>query len=258
MKINFYKYQGAGNDFVIIDNRDNNIQLSTAQINFLCDRRFGIGADGLMLLENADGFDYKMLYYNADGNESTMCGNGGRCIAAFAKKIEAAQAEQHFIAIDGPHLATIIEADTVALQMKNINHIEIDKEASILDTGSPHFVKFVTKLDGIDVVTAGRDIRNRERFQPKGINVNFVEVVDDKIKVRTYERGVEDETLACGTGVTAAAIAAACNKTGIIETDVEAMGGDLKVRFNKINSNQIEDIWLTGSAKLVFEGEIEI
>lgn len=258
MKIHFHKYQGAGNDFIIIDDRNDVAGLSTAQISFLCDRRFGIGADGLMLLKRADGYDYKMVYYNADGNESSMCGNGGRCIAAFASKIGAAGKEQHFVAIDGPHLANIIDKDQVSLQMKDIDQVTFDDEATIMDTGSPHFVKFVADLDAIDVVAEGRAIRNRERFQPKGINVNFVQVTEKGIRVRTYERGVEDETLACGTGVTASAIAAACNLSGAITTAVKAAGGELEVRFTKHDAQKIDNVWLNGPAQFVFEGEIEI
>lgn len=258
MKIHFYKYQGAGNDFIIIDGRDTALGLSEAQIQFLCDRRFGIGADGLMLLERAEGYDHKMVYFNADGHESSMCGNGGRCIAAFAHMIGATGSEQHFLAIDGPHLAKIIEADQVALQMKDIDRIEFDEEATIMDTGSPHFVKFVADLEAIDVVAEGRAIRNRARFQPKGINVNFVQLTGEGIKVRTYERGVEDETLACGTGVTASAIAAACNLSGDITTVVKAAGGELEVRFTKHDAQKINNVWLNGPAQFVFEGHIEI
>lgn len=258
MKINFFKYQGAGNDFVIIDNRSGNIQLTTAQVNFLCDRRFGIGADGLMLVEQAEGYDYRMVYFNADGNESTMCGNGGRCIAAFTHHAGMAGGEQFFVAVDGPHKANILSEDVVSLQMQDVSQIEIAQDATILNTGSPHFVQFVADVATIDVYKEGKAIRNRAQFQPKGINVNFVMATDTGLKVRTYERGVEDETLACGTGVTAVAIASAADKTGQMTIPVEAMGGMLEVSFEKTDAQHAHNIWLKGPAKMVFSGTIEI
>ncbi|MBL7704379.1 MAG: diaminopimelate epimerase [Taibaiella sp.] len=258
MKIDFFKYQGAGNDFVIIDNRSGAIRLTTAQVNFLCDRRFGIGADGLMLVEQAEGYDYRMVYFNSDGNESTMCGNGGRCIAAFTFHSGLAGAEQFFTAIDGAHKANILPGDLVSLQMQDVEHIDIEDKASILNTGSPHFVQFVEDVAGIDVYTEGKAIRNREQFQPKGINVNFVMNTRAGLKIRTYERGVEDETLACGTGVTAAAIASAAGKTGKMTVPVEAMGGMLEVSFEKTDAQHAVNIWLKGPAKMVFSGTIEI
>ncbi len=256
MEINFFKYQGAGNDFVIIDNRSGTLHLTHEQVALLCHRRFGIGADGLMLLQSEPGFDYRMLYYNADGLESTMCGNGGRCIAAFAYHIGAAGKEQHFMAIDGPHQAIIIEDGEVKLQMTDVQHIEYEEDATILNTGSPHYVHFTSHIDQIDVDKEGRRIRNLERFQPKGINVNFASYHEDHIKIRTYERGVEAETLACGTGVTAVAIVAACGKTGHIHTKVQALGGMLSVSFEKIDNQTVKNIWLQGPAKMVFKGSI--
>lgn len=258
MKINFFKYQGAGNDFIILDNRSGEIQLTTAQVNFLCDRRFGVGADGLMLVEQAGGYDYRMVYFNADGNESTMCGNGGRCIAAFTHHKGLAGAEQYFVAVDGPHKANILSTDMVSLQMQDVARIETADGATILNTGSPHFVQFVEDVAAIDVYKEGKAIRNREQFQPKGINVNFVMATGSGLKVRTYERGVEDETLACGTGVTAAAIASAAGKTGQMTIPVEAMGGMLEVSFEKTEDQQVQNIWLKGPAKMVFSGTIEI
>lgn len=259
MKINFFKYQGAGNDFVLIDNRMNNHALSTEQINSICDRRFGIGADGLMLLQSKEGFDFEMVYYNADGNESTMCGNGGRCIAAFAHHIAVAGKEQYFIAIDGPHHAKIKAQDLVSLEMIDVNKIDIQADACILNTGSPHYVQFVPEVKDLDVFNLGKSIRNQVQFAPNGINVNFAKVIDNEnIAIRTYERGVEDETLACGTGVTATAIAASCNEMGKISKKVHALGGTLQVNFEKIDQQTIKHIWLTGPAKLVFEGTIDL
>jgi diaminopimelate epimerase len=259
MKINFFKYQGAGNDFVLVDNRANKYQLTTAQIKFLCDRRFGIGADGLMLLQSKEGYDFEMVYFNADGNESTMCGNGGRCIAAFAYFLGLAQKELYFIAVDGAHRAKILAEDMVSLEMIDVDKIDIQSDACILNTGSPHYVQFVPEITNLDVFTLGKTIRNQEVFAPKGINVNFAQVIDNNtIAIRTYERGVEDETLACGTGVTAAAIASACNETGKITKTVHARGGTLQVSFEKIDQQSIKNIWLTGPARLVYEGTINI
>lgn len=259
MNIHFYKYQGAGNDFVIADNRNGVIQLSKEQVASLCDRRFGIGADGLMLLEEAEGYDFRMVYFNSDGNESTMCGNGGRCIAAFAKKLGVgAGNNMRFIAIDGPHDATIDADGTVHLAMQDVSEINVEGGHAILNTGSPHYVQWVDDVDATDVFTNGRSIRNQNEFQPKGINVNFVQRTADGIKVRTYERGVEDETLSCGTGVTAAAIATAGANTGDFETQITTPGGSLKVTFTKEDEGSATDVILSGPAVLVFEGDVAI
>jgi diaminopimelate epimerase len=258
MNIHFYKYQGAGNDFVIIDNRSFPIQLSTAQIAFLCDRRFGIGGDGLMLLQSLPGADFEMVYYNADGNESTMCGNGGRCIAAFANHLGIVEKDMNFKAIDGMHQASILENHIVALHMQDVASIEFEEDVTILNTGSPHYIKRVADVKQIDVFNEGRAIRNQDTFQPKGINVNFVAEDATGLTIRTYERGVEDETLACGTGVTAAAIASVKKNIGTFEIPVTAMGGNLSVSFEKKTDNTAENIILTGPATLVFEGDIII
>ncbi|MBS1773396.1 MAG: diaminopimelate epimerase [Bacteroidetes bacterium] len=258
MNLHFYKYQGAGNDFILIDNRDKNVSLNKTQIAFLCNRRFGIGADGLMLLENIDGFDFKMVYYNADGNESTMCGNGGRCITAFAKNLGLIDNVTSFIAIDGPHNATINNDNTISLQMVDVNAIDADNTRSILNTGSPHYVLYTTDLQNKDVVSEGRAIRNRMEYQPDGINVNFVQPTEDGISVRTYERGVEDETLSCGTGVTAAAIATSGNKTGNFNTFIHTPGGTLTVSFTKPEPGKASHVILRGPAEFVFSGTIAL
>jgi len=258
MNIHFYKYQGAGNDFVIIDNRDGSIQLTTGQVAFLCDRRFGIGADGLMLLQSLSGADFEMIYYNADGNESTMCGNGGRCIAAFANHLGIVTAEMNFKAIDGMHQATILPFSVVSLHMQDVHSIQFEEGYTILNTGSPHYVKNVADPAMVDVFKEGRAIRNEAIFQPKGINVNFVSEDESGLKIRTYERGVEDETLACGTGVTAAAIASVKEATGTFNIPVKAMGGNLSVSFEKKTKDTAGHIILTGPATLVFEGNIAI
>ncbi len=255
MEIRFNKYQGTGNDFVIIDNRDhhfpkNNIDL----IHKLCDRRFGIGADGLILLENDDSTDFKMIYFNADGNESTMCGNGGRCIVAFAKKLGIITDKTTFTAIDGLHIATINDT-LVSLQMIDVDTITNSKTHLFLNTGSPHHVKFVDSVSKIDVKTSGRNIRNGAPYFEEGTNVNFVEQIDkNSFKVRTYERGVEDETLSCGTGVTAVAIAAnVAKKSSENKIHLETLGGKLTVSFTKENET-FKDVFLIGEATFVFDG----
>lgn len=258
MKIKFYKYQGAGNDFVMIDDRQKNLKLSTANINFLCDRHFGIGADGLIVLQNDEIADFKMIYYNSDGNESTMCGNGGRCLAQFAHDLSVKTNEMNFNAIDGLHQAKILP-NQVALQMIDVEKVENFEHYQFLNTGSPHHISFQKNIDALDVKTLGREIRYGAPYFEEGSNVNFVEISGaNQLKIRTYERGVEDETLACGTGVTAAAIAA--YEKGVVNElpiKVKALGGDLEVNFEKRNDTY-QNVWLTGPAKFVFEGTIEI
>ena len=236
MKLHFYKYQGAGNDFVVFDNRDNRIDHRRPNwIQQLCDRRFGIGADGLMLLQSHADYDFEMVYYNADGQPSSMCGNGGRCMVAFAKKLGLIENETNFLAVDGPHYASIsAEGNWVSLQMIDVNEVNQDGEAWVLDTGSPHYIQLTNDLENLDVVNQGRAIRNTIAYQAKGINVNFVEARDKAYAVRTYERGVEDETLACGTGVTAVALAMAKanDQIGTIVTPIHARGGELQIRFH--------------------------
>lgn len=258
MRIHFYKYQGAGNDFVIADNRDKKIQLNTSQVAFICDRHFGIGADGLMLLEPAAGYDFRMVYYNSDGNESTMCGNGGRCITAFAQMLGIIKEEANFIAIDGPHHATIDKQGLVHLGMQDVHHIAFQDGFTVLNTGSPHYVTAVDDVDNVDVFARGKEIRNTEIYQPKGINVNFVQDTGDALKVRTYERGVEDETLSCGTGVTACAIATVHKATGSFDRPVLTPGGALRVIFKKSSPESATDVVLIGPAVLVFEGYIDV
>lgn len=259
MSVRFYKYQGAGNDFVIIDNRDGSFEASDVEkIAHLCNRRFGIGADGLMLLEEAEGYDFRMVYFNADGEEGSMCGNGGRCIVAFAHDRGLIGDHTRFIAVDGAHEATIDkEMGWVRLKMIDVNGIMQDGKAYVLDTGSPHYVLQVADLAQLDVFAMGSRIRYSERYSAKGINVNFVEPRPEGIVVRTYERGVEDETLACGTGVTAAAIAMAVaqDKHGALSYPVEAMGGRLKVSFVR-SEDLFYQVFLEGPAKFVFAGEI--
>lgn len=258
MTYTFYKYQGTGNDFVMIDNRQDEINKNdTKLINFLCDRRFGIGADGLILLENHDELDFKMVYFNADGNESSMCGNGGRCLVAFAKFLEIIDSKTTFEAIDGIHHA-IIDGDIVKLQMQNVDSVEKFDSHVFLDTGSPHHVQFESDLVNFDIKNKGAKIRYGEPYNEAGSNVNFVKKInDDEFAVRTYERGVEDETLSCGTGVTAVALA--MNYLGETEKNLITLkteGGNLQVSFDK-DDDSYKNVWLIGPAKRVFKGTIE-
>lgn len=258
MTMTFYKYQGTGNDFIIVDNRLQEIDKNdTKRIAELCDRRFGIGADGFILLENDKNSDFKMVYYNADGNESSMCGNGGRCITAFAKFIGVIENAAEFMAIDGLHKAKI-ENEIVHLQMQDVSQIESFDNHLFLDTGSPHHVELVSDLKDFEVKANGAKIRYGQPYNEAGSNVNFVEQVSaDSFSVRTYERGVEDETLSCGTGVTAVALAMHNDgKTESKSVSLKTSGGQLKVTFN-VDDKGYNNIWLIGPAQQVFKGEIE-
>lgn len=260
MKISFQKYQGTGNDFIILDNRDSRYDaLTEEQVGFLCHRRFGIGADGLMMLNSSAEYDFRMIYFNADGKEGTMCGNGGRCLVKFAYDHGIIKSLYKFIATDGPHEAEVDFSGKVRLKMKDVSSVSDEVDHYILDTGSPHYVKFVEKLDNIEVKEQGKAIRYSKEFNAKGINVNFVEEIDDHtIFVRTYERGVEDETYSCGTGVTASALVAAHNDNSFNEIGVKTIGGNLSVEFNAIDKNNFNNIWLIGPAEQVFSGELEL
>lgn len=252
----FYKYQGTGNDFVMIDNRQLNMSKANKElISFLCDRRFGVGADGLILLENSTTTDFKMLYFNADGNEGSMCGNGGRCIVAFAEFLNIITHHTTFEAVDGIHHATIKDG-VVSLQMHDV--LKVNKKAShvFLDTGSPHHVQFEENISDFDIKTIGRKIRT-EVYGSAGSNVNFVKKIDEStFRMRTYERGVEDETLACGTGATAVAIAMNyLNETSSTDIKLLVEGGELQVTF-EAKKGIYTEVFLTGKAQQVFKGEI--
>lgn len=259
MQLPFYKYQGTGNDFILVDQRQQQYLSPTNQelIEHLCHRRFGIGADGLILLENEPNYDFRMVYFNADGRQSSMCGNGGRCIVAFAKFLGVIEEHCRFLAIDGPHEAVIQQDDWVELKMSDVQEVETDDGFYFLNTGSPHYVRFVENLEQLDVVQQGRAVRYSDRFRQEGTNVNFVQANAEGIAVATYERGVEDETLSCGTGVTAAALAYSLQQNGIQEVPIQAKGGNLLVRFQRTETG-FEDIWLCGPAKQVFEGRISV
>jgi diaminopimelate epimerase len=260
MTASFYKYQGTGNDFIIFDNRKNEYDgITNSQVKKLCDRRFGIGADGLMLLNAKPGYDFEMVYYNADGNPSTMCGNGGRCMVRFAYHMGIHKYTYTFLAVDGAHEAEIDNNNIIRLKMNDVNEVDEHSSFAVLNTGSPHFVKYATEVDNIDVLQTGREIRYSKRFAAEGINVNFVETTgEDSILVRTYERGVEDETLSCGTGVTAAALMSAHNPRGFNRVEVKTPGGNLSVEYTKIDEKHFNNIWLCGPAELVYKGELQL
>ncbi len=262
MRLDFYKYQGTGNDFILIDDRPNVLKLSTEQIAKICDRRFGIGADGLILLRKKEGFDFEMIYYNADGNLSSMCGNGGRCIVSFAHKLGIVKSKVVFLAVDGKHEAEIlsIDPDVIKLKMNDVPIIEKRTSGWFLDTGSPHLVVEVKELGSLDVQQEGRAIRNSKDFIQQGVNVNFLENSDTGISVRTYERGVEDETLSCGTGVTATALVALMNNwcnPSEMPVKVFTPGGILFVHAVE-SKNGYTDIWLEGPGTFVYQGKMEI
>lgn len=260
MRISFYKYQGTGNDFIILDNRTGDYNdLSNKTVKRLCNRNFGIGGDGLMLLNNKEGYDFEMVYFNSDGNPGSMCGNGGRCLVKFAREVGIKEYTYRFTGSDGDHEAEIDNDNIVRLKMNDVNEVEEHSHYAVLNTGSPHYVRFSRDVKDIDVVESGREVRYSKQYRDEGINVNFVETLDeDSIYVRTYERGVEDETLSCGTGVTASALVNAHNSRGFNRVEVHTPGGILSVEYNKVDDKKFENIWLCGPAEFVFKGEIEV
>ncbi len=257
MQIKFHKYQGTGNDFVMIDDRSGSFPFdNTGVIGFLCDRKMGIGADGVILIQNHPTLDFRMIYYNPDGSKS-LCGNGSRCAIAFAEALGIIKDKTTFETTDGVHNA-FIEGDTYHFHLHDIEFSEdADARDVFLDTGSPHHVQFVEDVAAVDIVSQGSSIRYSDKYAPSGTNVNFVEPTDQGIKVRTYERGVENETLSCGTGVTASALAASI-KGFESPVSVETQGGLLQVSFEKSNTNHYQNIYLAGPAKKVFEGVVEV
>lgn len=256
MNISFFKYQGTGNDFVMIDDRENTFDhQDLSLISRLCDRKFGVGADGVILIRNHPNFDFEMVYFNADGSQS-MCGNGARCAVAFAKFLGIVEEETSFLAIDGPHEAKI-DQNLVELRMGDVTQTETVEEDLFIDTGSPHHLRKVNEVKTYPVVSEGKKIRHSDRY-PKGTNVNFVELLgENELLVRTFERGVEDETLSCGTGVTAAALGFGTkNPTQTVK--ISTLGGNLSVRYSMDDQGAFKDIWLIGPAEQVFAGQIEI
>jgi diaminopimelate epimerase len=261
MQFSFYKYQGTGNDFIIIDAETLETPLTTEQIKKICNRRFGIGADGLMLYLPHLLYNFEMKYYNADGNESTMCGNGGRCLTSFAHRFKNPNQYQFsFLAIDGKHESTLENNCIVKLKMLDVKSVSRHLHYSVLNTGSPHIVKMVNDIKTYKVQQEGAAIRNSSSFLKEGINVNFAEYLakENKLYVRTYERGVEDETLSCGTGVTAAALVCAHNENGFNHVLVQTLGGKLSVEFDNHSNESFTNIWLCGPAKFVFSGSIDV
>ncbi|MEO6868599.1 MAG: diaminopimelate epimerase [Ginsengibacter sp.] len=260
MKLNLSKYQGTGNDFILIDSRGDKYKgLTEKNIKKLCDRHFGVGADGLMLLIEKEGYDFEMVYYNSDGKNGSMCGNGARCMTRFAYDCGIKKTSYNFFACDGPHESTIDFEKKISLKMKDVEKVDFSLNHYLLNTGSPHYVKFVGDAYGLDVVKEGKAIRYSKEFSEAGVNVNFVQVLaEDEIYVRTYERGVENETLSCGTGVTASALVAAHNDNGFNAVEIKTKGGKLRVEFEKINENNFKNIWLTGPAEFVFQATAEI
>lgn len=257
MELPFVKYHGAGNDFIIVDNTNGSIQLSNQQIASLCHRRLGIGADGLMIIEKSSDAPFYMRYFNSDGNESTMCGNGGRCISHYASALKIVNEEISFRGIDGMHFAEILTDGRVKLKMKDVEQVSVNKAYTFLDTGSPHHVVFTSHVKEMDVYNEGKRIRHSSLY-PNGTNVDFVEVLaPDHLFVRTFERGVEDETLSCGTGVVASAIASFANGTPSVHYHIDTLGGKLEVAFNHQKAKFIE-VYLTGPVKFVFEGKVNI
>jgi diaminopimelate epimerase len=252
----FHKYHGAGNDFILVDNRDGGFEPDKNTILRMCRRRFGIGADGVMLLEESENADFSMRYFNADGRESTMCGNGGRCIVLFAHARGIVSEKTTFWASDGYHQANVLDAKTVSLKMQDVTQVWQHQGNDVIDTGSPHYVQWVGDPDQVDVYTQGRALRYDPDIFADGVNVNFVKMMAERhIFIRTYERGVEAETLACGTGSVAAAISAHIrNRSDKSSYTLKARGGTLQVDFEDTGDNIFRDVWLTGPAEKVFEG----
>ena len=262
MELKFVKMEGIGNDFILIDDRDEFIEKTISYPELacrLCDRHFGIGADGLILIEKDDNFDFLMRYFNADGKEGTMCGNGGRCSVAYAANNGIIKGtETNFNAIDGLHSAILVNNKYVSLKMSDVSEITETNNSFYVNTGSPHFIQFTSNIKDINVYQSGKEIRNQTKHQPSGINVNFVEIESDKIKIRTYERGVENETLACGTGSVASAVATKINANdGNYVVNVETLGGLLVVKFTKYEK-MFKNIYLNGPANYVYSGKIEL
>lgn len=261
MNIEFYKYQGTGNDFILIDNRARGFNPVRKMIARLCNRYFGIGADGLILLEKHASADFLMRYYNSDGGEATFCGNGSRCVVSFAQQLGIISQQATFMAADGMHRASVVSAgdneDVVKVDMKDVDEIMETDEGYFIDTGSPHLVLFKKNIAAVDVKAEGKTTRNNQRWSAQGVNVNFVEVQDGGLKLRTYERGVENETLSCGTGAVASALVAAYTRHLPPPINVLTSGGKLIVHF-VMEKNKFVNVQLEGPAKMVFAGNIRL
>lgn len=251
----FFKYQGTGNDFIMLDGYQNTVNISVSEIQKLCDRRFGIGADGLIILKKHNDLDFEMDYYNADGSQS-FCGNGSRCAQAFAKDLGVIDKTSKFLAIDGEHEGKSI-GDNFATLMGNVSQVDQLDQDYFIHTGSPHYIKYVDNIDAIDVQQEGSSIRYSDTYKEEGTNVNFASVDDGFLKVRTYERGVEGETLSCGTGVTAVAISYLYKTNSFQkEVNIQAVGGNIQIQLDRASELEFKNIWLIGPAQKVFEGEV--
>lgn len=253
----FFKYQGTGNDFIMIDKRSDIRTFSTEEIKRLCDRRFGIGADGLIFLKSHPQYDFEMEYYNADGNESSMCGNGGRCIVQFANDLGIIGKKCSFIAVDGEHDGVIEDHGTISLKMADVEEVEVSSDYYFMDTGSPHYIRFVENVEAVDLITDAQAIRYNERFKEEGTNVNFLHSDKEVYYIRTYERGVEGETLSCGTGATAGAIAISIKDKIENKVALQTRGGKLVVHFKR-EQTAFTNIWLSGAASRVFKGTLSL
>ncbi len=256
MKLKFEKYESGGNDFVLIDDRKNNLNLTSQKIRNICDRNFGVGSDGLIILKKSTKADIKMIYYNSDGQQSTLCGNGTRCLFSFSLGLGIVKKSAKIETSEGVYHATISNRNLVSLKMKNIDDIILFDDKAYLNSGSPHHVQFAKDLDKISVKTIGASIRFSERYSPNGTNVNFFNKLSDKkFIIRTYERGVEDETLSCGTGATAVAIAVhAMGLTAQNEIFIQTRGGELIISF-EISKTGYKNIFLEGPTRFVFKGK---
>lgn len=257
MLIRFWKYHGTGNDFVMVDDREERFHPTTEQVAALCDRRFGIGSDGLIIVRKEKSM-LRMVYFNSDGRQSTMCGNGGRCFVAFCHFLGTMNTKGEFLAVDGPHQFKLKDG-IISLQMQDVPKLEVRGSDVILDTGSPHYIQFRDSVDALDVHSCGKAIRDSAPFREAGINVNFVASEGEGIRVRTYERGVEGETYSCGTGVTASVLAfdhmfASAHDRIAVQT----LGGELAVSFKRTDAGGYSDVWLHGPAVQVFKGEIDV
>lgn len=261
MNLIFSKYEGAGNDFIVIHaDSKNPITLSSEKISFLCNRRLGIGADGFIEIHSTENADFEMKYHNADGNLGSLCGNGARCAFLFAFQKGIVGKNSIFKAYDGLHSGEIINEKSIKISILDVKNIEVDEDAFFLNTGSPHYVKYVSNLSDYPVIEEGKKIRHDKKFSPGGTNVNFAEIKDGKLFIRTYERGVEDETLACGTGITAVALTSFF-KNQLDPSNpitVQSKGGELKVSALMNSDNSFSSIYLEGPANFVFTGQIEI
>lgn len=258
MPLHFHKYHGAGNDFIILDGRSKLPDLTPDFVAALCERHLGIGADGLIVLENEAMADFRMRYFNADGYPGSLCGNGGRCVTKFAADQGIIQTKTNFLTSDGIHHSEVLADGRVRLGMKDVSEFKELEADYVIDTGSPHYIKYVEDLDQIDVIEQGQSIRNSEPYKSEGINVNFVSYKAKRIFIRTYERGVEAETLACGTGVTAVAIAHCLRARleGEQSVQVHTLGGMLEVDLKKCASQMFSSVYLTGPATHVFSGTL--